>query len=40
MNTYFMFRKYSAESIKRISAERTKKASNIISNGGEPNAGD
>jgi len=30
MDTYFMFGKYSAESIKRIIAERTKKANNII----------
>ena len=30
MNTYFMFGKYSAESIKGISAERTKKANDII----------
>ena len=30
MNTYFMFGKYSAESIKGMSAERTKKANDII----------
>ena len=30
MNTYFMFGKYSTESIKGISAERTKKANDII----------
>ena len=30
MNTYLMFGKYSAESIKGISAERTKKANDII----------
>ena len=30
MNTYFMFGKYSAEAIKGVSAERTKKANNII----------
>ena len=30
MNTYFMFGKYSAEAIKGVSAERTKKANDII----------
>ena len=30
MNTYFMFGKYSAEAIKEVSAERTKKANDII----------
>jgi len=36
MTTYFMFGKYSSESIKSISAERTKKANDIISElGGE-----
>lgn len=30
MNTYFMFGKYSAEAIQRVSAERTKKANDII----------
>ena len=30
MTTYFMFGKYSAESIKGISSERTKKANDII----------
>ena len=30
MNTYFMFGKYSAEAIKGVSAERTKKAYDII----------
>jgi len=31
MTTYFMFGKYSPEAIKGISAERTKKANDIIS---------
>lgn len=36
MTTYFMYGKYSPESIKSISAERTKKANDIISKlGGE-----
>jgi len=30
MNTYLMFGKYSAEAIKGVSAERTKKANDII----------
>ena len=30
MNTYFMFGKYSAEAIKGVSAERTKKVNDII----------
>jgi uncharacterized protein with GYD domain len=30
MNIYFMFGKYSAEAIKGVSAERTKKANDII----------
>jgi len=39
MNTFFMFGKYTSESIKEISASRTKQAVDVIKNlGGEVNA--
>jgi uncharacterized protein with GYD domain len=40
MTTFFMFGKYSAESVKEISAERTVKATTLIEKfGGKINAG-
>ena len=34
MQTFFMFGKYTAEALKKVSAERTRKAINMIQRGG------